>query len=197
MVSIASLIIVAALGQLPDARPHSSVAEIRRSLNRFDELDIIALQEKAKKETANQKTTPNDVRRSRTCNRLKVFAAYSLEILPPWQDAELALLENISDDASKPYDFINPPPPPKKVFNAYIDKSWYLTDTNNVRLKVWGVLTAEGNVTWRLEEQPQEIQNAYANSLYPYGQSHVPVQQPMPIPQRFFAPTPIGCRTSS
>jgi hypothetical protein len=196
MVSLVSLIVVAALGQVPDARPARPISEIRRSLNRFDELDIIALHAKAKKEAENQKTTANDIRRSRTCSRLQVFAVYSLEILPPWQDAELALLENIANDVSKPYDFVNPPP--KKVFNAYTDKSWYFTDTNNVRLKVWGVLTPEGNVTWKLEEQSQEVKDAYSQSLYPFGQSHIQVQQP--TPQRFFAPMSMGsqpCRTSS
>lgn len=150
------LILMGALGQVPDVPVLRTMAEVRESLNRFDDISKIALESKARQEAATYKPMTNEQRRKVVETRLKTFAIVALDIGPPWQDAESSLIENLSDSACKPYDYTSnlntqlPALPTVKTAQPVL-KGWQ----NTVNGQVWGWKDeATGYVYYYQQEQP-------------------------------------------
>ena len=143
------LLAIANVGQITDMPP-ARLAAIRRSLNRFDDLDKIALDARAKAFALREKDRPHKVLAAALIIDLKRFAAESLNIPKPYLDAEINAIETLAEAYAKLHDLPDPPEDP--VRQTQPARNWYST----IYGWKWGWIDpATGQVGFYPHEQPQ------------------------------------------
>lgn len=157
------LVLIGSLCLFGDTPSSQNIHQIRQSLNRFDELDIVILKARAKEDAKLMRQIPNDERRFRLKICMVQFAEKSLHISLPLQPAEAALIENVASEAATPFDFL---PAFKSIGvtkNPYSDLGWYHVFVNGRYLLVRGVKspTDMTRIDWKLEDQPPEVIQQY------------------------------------
>lgn len=206
------LILLGVLGQSPGTTHLRTMAEVRQSLNRIDDLSFTALEVLSYRISKEKKDLDNNTRFQNVRTTLYSFAENKLNIQPPMDDIEKVIIEDLAKKSAAVYDKdetptpVKPKPKPKPKPTVNIKpkaepvlptktREWIHTREYG---NVWGWMNADGTSSFYKSEQPIDRQGqiTYVQQQlqppvqYIYEQTPTVFREPQPQPQHFLQQRP-------